>query len=117
MQRHDDFLQSGVSGPFTNAVDSALHLLRSGADGCQGIGYGHSHVVMAVDGQPGAAHIGNIGFQVGNQAVVFLRHRVTHRIRNVDDGGARINHGFHHFRQEFRLRSGGVLRGELHFPA
>ena len=46
-----------------------------------------------------------------------IRHRVPHRIRDVDDGGSRVNDGFHHLRQKIGFRAGGVLRGKLHFPA
>lgn len=72
---------------------------------------------MAVDGNDGAVHVGDVGLQVGDQAVEFIRHRVPHRIRDVDDGGSRVNDGFHHLRQKIGFRAGGVLRGKLHFPA
>ena len=60
MQRHNDFLQGGISGPFPDAVDGSLYLLRPGPDGRQRVGHGHPHVIMAMDGQPDAAHIGNM---------------------------------------------------------
>ena len=33
LERHDNFLERGVSGAFTNAVDGALNLPRAGIDG------------------------------------------------------------------------------------
>src|SRR5690606_13483473 len=43
-ERHDDFFQGGIAGPFTNAVDRALDLPRTRLNGGDTVGYGHTQV-------------------------------------------------------------------------
>ena len=53
-QRHHDFFERRVPGPFADAVDGAFHLPGAVQHAGQRIGHGHAEIVMAVhaDGRP-----------------------------------------------------------------
>jgi hypothetical protein len=48
---------------------------------------------------------------------VFLRHRVAHRVRQVDDRRAGLRGGFDHIQQEAEVATARVLRRKFHFFA
>ena len=113
-QGHDDFFQSHVSGAFADAVNGSFHLAGSGADGCQGVGYGQPKVIVAMHGDDGFADVRHIFFQVADDAVEFVRSSVAHSIRNVDGRGAGVDDCFHDFGQKIQVCAGSVLRGKFH---
>ncbi|GIT38496.1 MAG: hypothetical protein Ct9H300mP7_4170 [Verrucomicrobiota bacterium] len=48
LERHYNFLERGVSGAFTNTVDGALDLPRTGIDGNKRVGHGKAKVVVTM---------------------------------------------------------------------
>ena len=60
VQRHHDFLERGVAGPFADPVDRALNLTRAVLNGDQRIGHRQPQVVVAVDGQYGLADVRHV---------------------------------------------------------
>ncbi len=55
--------------------------------------------------------------QVTEQLRELVRNRVSHRVRNVDRGGAGFDDGFDHLREEIELGARGVFGRELHVIA
>ena len=55
--------------------------------------------------------------QVAEQLGEFIRHRVSHGVRNVHRGGAGFDDGFDHLREEIELGARGIFGRELHVLA
>ena len=56
-QRHDDFFERAVAGPFADAVDGAFDLAGAVLDGGQAVGDGQAEVVVAVDADHGLVDV------------------------------------------------------------
>ena len=70
---HDDLFQRRVPGPLTQAVDGAFNLRRAALDACQGVGRGHTQVVVAVDGQLDAYSLRDLLENIRDQCLHLRR--------------------------------------------
>jgi len=113
MQRHHDLLERGVAGTFADAVDSAFHLARAGANAGQRVGYRHAEVVVAVRRDHDAVGPRHGGPDAGDHRAVFVGRRVTHGVRNVERRRLGLDRDREHLVQEDRIRSSRILRREL----
>ena len=113
LQRHHDFFERAVARALADAVDGALDLARAGHHGGQAVGHRHAEIVVAVHRQADLVDAAHVLAQVAEQLREFIRHGVADRVRNVDRGGAGLDDGFDHLREEIELGARGVLGREL----
>ena len=112
-QRHHDFLQRSVAGAFADAVDGALHLPGAGFNRGQAIGDGEPEIVVAVHGDGRLLDAAHALAKGRDQARELRRDGVADGVRNVERGGAGLDHTLQDRAEEFRVGAGGVLGGEL----
>ena len=112
LQNHDDLFQRTIPGALADPVDGALHLPGAGFDGHNRIGYRQPQVVvtMHADHRGVAQRPGH----AADQRAVFVRHRVAHRIRNVDRAGPGLDHGQRDLVQVVGRGARAVFGRELH---
>ena len=114
LQRHDDFFERAVAGALADAVDGALDLPRAGDHGGEAVGHRHAEIVVAVHREADLVDAAHVLAQVAEQLGEFIRHGVADRVRNVHRGGAGLDDGFDHLREEIELGARGVFGRELH---
>ncbi len=90
-QRHDDFLERGVAGAFAQAIDGALDLARTAADGGQRVGDGEAQVVVAMGREDHLVGAGDALDDRAEHRLVLGRDGVAHGIGQVDGGGAGLD--------------------------
>ena len=116
-ERHHHFLQRAVAGALADAVDRALDLAGARHHRGEAVGHRHAQVVVAMHRQPHRLDAAHVLPQVAEQFAELVRHRVADRVGNVDGGGAGLDGGLDHARQEIQLGARGVLGRELHVVA
>ena len=112
--RHDDLFQRCVARPFPDAVDGSLHLARAVENAVESIRHRHAEIVVAMYADRRPRDIPHSFPYAADERPVLLRHRVSRRIRNIDDGSSGIDHRLQHLEQVFGFRAARVLRIELH---
>src|SRR5687768_15615804 len=112
--RHDDFLERGIAGALAQAVDGALDLARA-ADlhGGERVGHRHAEVVVAVHAPHRLVRVGHLLPDSPDEFAELLRHRVAHGVRDVDGGGAFLDHRLEHAAEEIEVGARPVLGREL----
>ena len=113
-QRHDDFFQRGVAGPFAQPVDGAFHLARAVDHAVERIGHRHAQIVVAVDADGGALDPGHVFAKAANQRAILLRHGIAGGVRDIDHSGPGGDDGGDHLKQVVAIRAPGVFGVELH---
>jgi len=68
---HDDFFKCGITGPLTDAVDCALDLSGAAFHTGQGVGCGHSEVVVAMGTDDDTLDTFDVLLNVGDDLTVF----------------------------------------------
>ena len=66
------------------------------AHGGERVRHRHAEVVVAMHAPHRLVGIGHLLADLADQLAELLRHRVPHRVRDVDGGGARVNHCLQH---------------------
>src|SRR6266436_4973802 len=107
------FFKRCVPGAFADSVDGALDLPDSRANGCQRIGDRHAQVVVTMRAERNAVRIAEVLTHPGEHRTVFFRHRVSHRIRQVQHCRAGIHRGTAHLAKKLDVGSSGIFGGEL----
>ena len=102
---HYNFLERGVTGPFTDTVHGDLYLTGAVQDTCHGVGCSHTKVIVAVGRNNGLVDVGYIVDQVGNLCSVILSQTVTSGIRNIDNSCTCIDNCFDYTGQVFIVRT------------
>ena len=59
-ERHHDFFQRGVAGPFADPVDGAFHLARAVADAGERVGHRQAEIVVAVHADDGPLDVRHV---------------------------------------------------------
>ncbi len=113
LERHHQLLEGAVAGALTDPVDGAFHLPGARAHGGQAVGHGEPEVVVAMRAEHDPVDPAHVLLQVLEGLVVFLRHRIANRVRDVDRRGAGVDRAFDDFGQELELGSRGVLGRKL----
>ena len=108
---HHDLLQGGVAGALAEAVDGDLHLAGARLHGRERVGRGEAEVVVAVDGDDRLA--AGERLHALHERAELGRDRVADRVRDVQGGGAGLQHGRVDLQQVVRVGARGVLGGEL----
>src|SRR5919198_3118655 len=111
---HDDLFERGIAGALAQTVDGALDL-PGAADLHRGerVGDREAEVVVAMDGPDGLVRVRNAAAQLAHEFAELLRHRVAHRVRDVDRGRAFVDHRLEHAAEEVELGAAAVFRREL----
>ena len=94
VERHDDFLERGVAGPFADAVDRAFHLPRPGLNGRERVGDREAKVVVAVRRQRDG--VADTGPDPREHVRDVSRQRVADRVGQIDRRGAGLDRGCRH---------------------
>src|SRR6202521_2214364 len=115
-QRHDYFFQGSVSRAFADSVDRALDLPHARANRRQRVRHRHAQVVVAMRAERNALRIPQVFTDSGEHRSVLFRHRISHRVRQIQDRCARIHRHTAYLAQKIDIGSPGILGGELHFP-
>ena len=116
-QRHDDFFERTVAGPFADAVDRAFDLSGAVFDAGQAVGHGQSQIVVAVDADHGLVDVRHAFAQRANHVAHMGRRGVADGVGNVDRRGAGVDGGFDHLAQKIDFGAGGILGRELDIVA
>ena len=95
------------------AVDRALDLACSVLDALEGEGRGHAQVVVRVHGDDDVLDADDVVREALDAATEVLRQLVAGGVRDVHDGGARLDDGLDHALEERLVRTAGVLGVEL----
>mmetsp|Transcript_24047 Transcript_24047/g.43480 ORF Transcript_24047/g.43480 Transcript_24047/m.43480 type:complete len:389 (-) Transcript_24047:364-1530(-) len=112
-QSHDNFLQTGVSSPLSNAVDGALQLTGPVLCSGQTVGSGQAQVVLTVGGEDDAVGALNVLAQHLNEFSKLPGHVPAGGVGNVEGGGAFLNDGLEYFVEELWVGASGVFGTEL----
>src|SRR6267143_2704084 len=114
-QRHDDFFQGSVSGAFADPVDRAFDLPHAGANRRERVGHRHAQVVVAVRAERDSRRVAEVLAYLGEHRTVFFRHRVSHRVWQIQDCRTRIHCHTACLAQKTDVGPPGILGGEFHF--
>src|ERR1700676_3031431 len=114
-QRHHHFLQRRIPRPLSDAVDGALDLPHSRADRCQRICHRQPQIIVTVRAQRYPLRIAQMLAHLRKHLAIFFRHRVTHRIRQIQHRRPRVHRHLASLAQEPNIRAPRILGGKLHF--
>ena len=113
MQGHHQFLEGGVAGPLTDAIDGALQLAGSVLHRFQEVGHGQTEIVVTMNGKDRLADVRHMAVDPRDQGTEFRGGGVADRVGDVDGAGPRCDGRLNHLIQKFRIAATGVLTGEL----
>ena len=117
LERHHDFFQGAVTGPFADPVDRALHLTGPRLHRRQTVGHGEAEVVVAVHADHRPVDVGHAFPQAFDHVMHLRRCGIAHGVGDVDGGRTGVDDRFHNAAEEVDLRSCGILGGKLHVTA
>ena len=109
------FLERSVTRALADPVDGALDLTDSRANGRERVGDRHAQVVMTMSAERNAVGIAEVFADLGEHRTVFFRHRVPHRVGQIQYGRARLHSGAADLAKKVDVGSSGVFGGEFHF--
>ena len=101
---HDHFLEGRVSSAFPYSVDGTLDLARTRHGASQAVRGAQPQVVLAVGGEDDVPGARGIFPQILDEAAELVRQIPARRVRDVQRGGARLDHLFQHTVEEAWLR-------------
>ncbi len=114
---HDHLFETGVAGPFPNAVDGDLNLAGAGSDSRQTVGRGQTEVVMAVDRPNDTVGAWGLFSKQPDQLEKLFRGGIAHGVGDVESCSTRLDGMAEYINQEFPVRPTGILGAELHVAA
>ena len=97
-QRHYCILERAIARAFADAVHRAFDLARAGANRSKRIGYRHTQVVVAMDGEDHVRPVADVLDQEAEEVVNLLRRGVSDGVGHVE----RRRSGFHGGRQRLQ---------------
>ncbi len=95
LDRHHDLFQRRVARPLAKPIDGAFDLACARLHAGEAVGDGQPQIVMAVGGKDHPLCAGHALAQHGDDVYEFIRHRVAHRVGDVDGGRAGLDRGLH----------------------
>ncbi|MNC35734.1 hypothetical protein D3C75_842280 [compost metagenome] len=110
LQCQSHFFNRRIAGPFPNAVDRTLNLIRTVLDRGQCIGSGHAQVIMTVGTKLNLLNIRHCVLQEFENSPIFRRVQVTDRIGNIHHICSFTNSHGHHFSHEITLGTSCILQ-------
>ena len=113
-QRHHDFLERGVAGAFADTRDRTFDLARARSERSQTVGDAEPEIVVTVRAEHCVFDPAHFALEPREQRADLIRRRIAHRIRDIDRGCARFDHGRQRLDQEFRFGADCVFGGKFH---
>src|SRR5581483_4786658 len=91
LHRHDNLFQRGVARALPDAVDGAFDLPRAVPHARQRVRDRHAQIVVTVDADDGSVYVRHMLHDIADQRAVLFGRRVASRVRDIDDGRARLD--------------------------
>ena len=107
--RHHDFLERGIAGALANAVDGAFDLAGTGAHAGERVRHRHAEIVVAMHREARQVGIRHVLAHALHHSEIFLRHRVTYGVGDIDGGGAGLDRCLDAAAEEVELGAGAIL--------
>src|ERR1700722_20336778 len=108
-----DLFKGGVAGAFADAIDGALDLAGAAFDAGQGVGNGHTEVVVAVSREDYVVDSRDASLDQAEERGVLLGGGEADGVGDVDGGGPGLDGDGDHLEKELGVGSRAVLSGEL----
>ena len=110
---HDNFLERGVAGALTQAVDGAFNLRSAVLDARKRERGGHAQVVVGVNADGDVLDATDVVGKALDAGAEVIGQLVAGGVRNVHDGCASVNGSLNHTFEELLVCSARVLGVEL----
>ncbi len=113
-QNHGNFFQRRISGTFANTIDSYFYLTSTVLNTGNGVGSGHTQVIVTVCGKYSIVYALHIIHHEFNFLSVLPRQTVTSCVRYIYNGSACFNNRFDHTCQIYIVGTTSIFAIELH---
>ena len=113
-QRHDHLLKRSVTRALADTVDCHLRLACASAYAADGVGSGHTQVVVAVGGDSDVVDPVDMLHEIADLLLKLPGEAIPRGVGNIDHGRSRFHHSLYHTGEVFVVRSPCVFGVKLH---
>src|SRR5690606_2523863 len=112
LERHHHLLERSVAGSFADTIDGHLYLTGTVDHTREGVGSGHSQVLVTVGGEDRILHV-DIVDQVADLGTILVREAVTGGIGDIHHSSSCVHHRLYHTGQVLIVCTSRILSIEL----
>ena len=112
--RHDQFFQCGIAGPFPNSIDGAMDLVGALQDGGQGVGHRQAQVIVAMDAENRLIEGGYFLAQLLEKMTHLQGCGIAHGIGQIDRCRSCCHNSAHQLNHLLRIGTESIYQREFH---